>query len=159
MDNKFPMTKKGLKRSQKRLEDLKNQSSKMLDRMKDARGNADIPINSDFTLAKDEYKYVEKQIKEMENMLDNVVLIEEGEGENPLVAVGKTVTFRELPDGDQETYTIGGKAEADPLAGIISYESPMAVSLLGKQVGDQVEVDLPQEKIKVEIVDVHLAED
>ena len=62
------------------------------------------------------------------------LIIEEDETNKDTVTLGKSVTFVELPDGDEETYTIVGSAEADPFEGKISNDSPIAKSLLGRKV-------------------------
>ncbi|MDX1702264.1 MAG: GreA/GreB family elongation factor, partial [Melioribacteraceae bacterium] len=82
------------------------------------------------------------------------VIIEEDEKNNDIVSLGKTVSFVEIPDGDQETYTIVGSAEADPIEGLISNDSPIAKSLIGRSVGDQVKVLTPGGEIDVKIVSI-----
>jgi transcription elongation factor GreA len=64
------------------------------------------------------------------------------------------VTFTELPEGDEETYTIVGSAEADPFEGKISNDSPIAKSLIGRQVGDEVTVQTPGGEMLVKIVKI-----
>lgn len=70
------------------------------------------------------------------------------------MTLGKSVTFIELPDGEEETYTIVGSAEADPFEGRISNDSPIAKSLLGKKIGDEVTVQTPGGEMYVKIVAV-----
>ena len=70
------------------------------------------------------------------------------------ISIGKTVTFVELPDEEEEEYTIVGKAEADPLAGKISNDSPIAQALIGKSIGDIVTIATPGGNMEVKIVDV-----
>ncbi len=87
-------------------------------------------------------------------MIRNAVIIE-NDNENPdVVSLGKSVTFIELPDGDEETYTIVGSAEADPFEGKISNDSPMAKSLLGQEIGQEVTVATPAGDIEVRITSV-----
>ena len=88
-------------------------------------------------------------------MIRNAVIIENDENNVDVVSLGKKVTFIELPDGEEETYTIVGSAEADPFEGKISNDSPMAKSLLGQQKGTEVMVPTPGGEIKVKIVEVH----
>ncbi|MGZ4160684.1 MAG: transcription elongation factor GreA, partial [Neobacillus sp.] len=90
----------------------------------------------------------------LENMIRNAKIIEEGEMTSDTVALGRSVTFVELPDGEEETYTIVGSAEADPFEGKISNDSPIAKSLLGKKVGDQVSVQTPGGEMSVRIVTI-----
>jgi len=70
------------------------------------------------------------------------------------VSIGKTVTFQELPDGEEEEYTIVGSAEADPFSGKISNDSPIAQALIGKQLGDQVIIATPGGDMTVKITKV-----
>lgn len=160
MATKNQMTAEGRRKAEEKLDYLKNVRTKeLLERMKNARGNSDIPINSDFTLAKDELKYTEDQIKELELTLDNVEIIESGqEPKAEKVEFGTTVTFKELPDGDEEQYKILGKMEANPSAGIISDESPIAKALMDKPIGDKVEIELPEDTLNVEILNIEIAD-
>jgi transcription elongation factor GreA len=87
-------------------------------------------------------------------MIRNAKIIEEGEMASDSVSLGRSVTFIELPDGDEETYTIVGSAEADPFEGKISNDSPIAKSLIGKKVGDQVSVQTPGGEMSVRIVSI-----
>src|SRR5699024_818676 len=114
----------------------------------------DLSENSEYDAAKDEQAFVETRIVQVEKMIRNAVIIE-NDNENPdIVSLGKTVTFEELPDGDEETYTIVGSAEADPFEGKISNDSPMAKSLLGHEKGTEVTVTTPGGDIQVKIISV-----
>ncbi|GAE94101.1 transcription elongation factor GreA [Gracilibacillus boraciitolerans JCM 21714] len=70
------------------------------------------------------------------------------------MSLGRTVTFSELPDGDEESYTIVGSAEADPFEGKISNDSPIAKSLLGHSIGEEVIVPTPAGDMNVKIINV-----
>ena len=88
-------------------------------------------------------------------MIDNAEIIDSNATAKDEVSLGKTVTFKELPNEEPETYAIVGSVEADPLAGKISNESPMANALIGKKVGETVAVPLPNGiSIDVEIINV-----
>ena len=87
-------------------------------------------------------------------MIRNAVIITDNGEESTVVTLGKTVTFKELPDGDEEAYTIVGSAEADPFEGRISNDSPIAKSLLGKQIGEKVAIQTPGGEMQVEIISV-----
>ena len=88
-------------------------------------------------------------------MIRNAVIIENDESETDVVNIGKKVTFKELPDEEEETYQIVGSAEADPFEGKISNDSPMARSLMGKRIGDEVTVQTPGGDIQVRITNVN----
>jgi transcription elongation factor GreA len=87
-------------------------------------------------------------------MIRNAKIIAESELAGDSVTLGSSVTFIELPDGEEETYSIVGSAEADPFEGKISNDSPIAKSLIGKKVGDQVTVQTPGGEMNVRIVSI-----
>ncbi|WP_025911703.1 transcription elongation factor GreA, partial [Priestia flexa] len=140
----FPMTEEGKLKLEQELEYLKTVKRKeVVERIKIARSFGDLSENSEYDSAKDEQAFVEGRITTLENMIRNAKIIEEDVENSSIVSLGKSVTFIELPDGDEETYTIVGSAEADPFEGKISNDSPIAKSLMGKQVGDEVTVQTP----------------
>ncbi|ELK45536.1 transcription elongation factor GreA [Halobacillus sp. ACCC02827] len=154
-DKSYYMTEEGKQKLEDELEHLRTERRKeVVERIKIARGFGDLSENSEYDAAKDEQAFVEARITQVENMIRNAVIIE-NDTENPdTVTMGKSVTFQELPDGEEETYTIVGSAEADPFEGKISNDSPMAQSLIGHVVGDQVKVATPGGEIDVKIVTV-----
>lgn len=151
----FPMTKEGKQKLEQELENLKSVKRKeVVERIKIARSFGDLSENSEYDSAKEEQAFVEGRITTLENMIRNAKIIEESELDSDNVALGKSVTFVELPDGDEETYTIVGSAEADPFEGKISNDSPIAKSLLGKAVGEEVTVQTPAGEMNVRIVSI-----
>jgi len=153
-DKVFPMTIQGKEKLEKELEQLKSVKRKeVVERIKTARSFGDLSENSEYDAAKEEQAFVEGRITAIENMLRNAVIIENNDSESA-VALGKTVTFKELPDGEEEYYTIVGSAEADPFESKISNDSPIARSLMGKKEGDQVTIQTPGGEIEVAIVSI-----
>ena len=151
----FPMTKEGKLKLEQELENLKTVKRKeVVERIKIARSFGDLSENSEYDSAKEEQAFVEVRITTLENMIRNAKIIEESELDSDTVSLGKTVTFVELPDGDEETYSIVGSAEADPFEGKISNDSPIAKSLLGKRIGDEVAVQTPGGEMNVRIVSI-----
>lgn len=151
----FPMTQAGKDKLAQELEYLKTVKRKeVVERIKIARGFGDLSENSEYDSAKDEQAFVEARITTLENMIRNAKIIEEGESAGDAVTLGRSVTFVELPDGEEETYTIVGSAEADPFEGKISNDSPIAKSLLGRKVGEQVSVQTPGGEMAVRIVSI-----
>ena len=125
----------------------------VVERIKIARSFGDLSENSEYDSAKEEQAFVEGRIQQLETMVRNAEIIEEDD-DNSVVSLGKTVSFKEVPGGEEEEYTIVGRAEADPLEGKISNDSPMAQSLLGKGIGEQITVSTPGGDMKVEITAV-----
>ncbi|WP_282059056.1 transcription elongation factor GreA [Bacillus pumilus] len=150
----FPMTEEGKQKLEEELEHLKTVKRKeVVERIKIARSFGDLSENSEYDSAKEEQAFVEGRITTLDNMIRNAKIIED-EGNSNIVSLGKTVTFVELPDGEEESYTIVGSAEADPFEGKISNDSPIAKSLLGKQVDDKVTVQTPGGEMFVQIVKI-----
>jgi transcription elongation factor GreA len=151
----FPMTQAGKDKLLQELEYLKSVKRKeVVERIKIARSFGDLSENSEYDSAKEEQAFVEGRITTLENMIRNAKIIAESELAGDSVTLGSSVTFIELPDGEEETYSIVGSAEADPFEGKISNDSPIAKSLIGKKVGDQVTVQTPGGEMNVRIVSI-----
>ena len=151
----FPMTQAGKEKLEQELEYLKTVKRKeVVERIKIARSFGDLSENSEYDSAKEEQAFVEGRVTTLENMIRNAKIIEDDGSSSDTVTLGKSVTFIELPDGEEETYTIVGSAEADPFEGKISNDSPIAKSLLGKKIDEEVTVQTPGGEMKVKIVSI-----
>ncbi|GER66260.1 transcription elongation factor GreA [Weizmannia acidilactici] len=149
----YPMTQAGKEKLEQELEYLKTVKRKeVVERIKIARSFGDLSENSEYDSAKEEQAFVEGRITTIENMIRNAKIIEDDGTDT--VSLGKSVTFVELPDGEEETYTIVGSAEADPFEGKISNDSPIAKSLIGKSVGEEVTVQTPGGDMRVKIISI-----
>lgn len=149
------MTAEGKQKLEQELEYLKTDRRKqVVERIKIARSFGDLSENSEYDAAKDEQAFVEARIQQLEQIIRHSVIIEDDASNPDMVNIGKSVTFIELPDGDEESYTIVGSAESDPFDGKISNDSPMGKSLIGKKVGDEVTVPTPGGELRVKIVTV-----
>lgn len=151
----FPMTAEGKEKLEQELEDLRlKRRPEVIKRIKIARSYGDLSENSEYESAKDEQAFVEGRISQIENMLQYAVIIDNDDVAKDEVSMGRSVTFKELPDEEPETYTIVGESESDPMSGKISNESPMAKGLLGHKVGEKVDIDIPSGTMHVEILEV-----
>ncbi len=147
------LTKEGLQQLEAELEQLVNvRRGEIAERIRAARDFGDIAENAEYTEAKNEQSLVEGRIQTLEAMVRNAVVIEDEPREAGVVAVGASVTVS-MEDGD-ETYTIVGAAEADPLKGRISNESPLGRALIGHRAGEEVEWTSPTGTSQVRIVSV-----
>ena len=154
-EKKFPMTQAGKEKLEQELEHFKTVRRKeVVERIKIARSFGDLSENSEYDAAKDEQAFVEGRITTLENMIRNAEIIEESDGGSE-VTIGRTVTFIELPDGEKESYTIVGSAEADPFEGKISNESPIAKGLLGKSIDDEVMIQTPAGDMLVKLLQLN----
>jgi transcription elongation factor GreA len=132
------ITKEGLSKLEKELDQLvKVRRAEVAERIRAARDFGDIAENPEYIEAKNEQSLLEGRIQTLESMLRKAVLIEKPGRSAGVVDVGTSVTVRS--DDGEEQYSIVGPAEADPLAGRISNESPLGRALIGHKAGDQVE--------------------
>ncbi|MDX1806744.1 MAG: transcription elongation factor GreA [Paenisporosarcina sp.] len=155
-EKQYPMTVAGKQKLADELDFLKTVKRKeVVERIKVARSFGDLSENSEYDSAKEDQAFVEGRIVTLESMIRNAVIIEGNEKDNDIVSLGKTVSFIEVPDGEEETYKIVGSAEADPIEGLISNDSPIAKSLIGRSVGDQVKVLTPGGEMDVKITSIN----
>ncbi|QHJ71537.1 transcription elongation factor GreA [Planococcus halotolerans] len=154
-EKQFPMTAAGKQKLEDELDFLKTIKRKeVVERIKIARDFGDLSENAEYDSAKEDQAFVEGRISTLESMIRNAVIIDENDLSNDIVRLGTTVTFVEVPDGDKESYTIVGSAEADPLEGRISNDSPIAKSMIGRTIGDRVKVLTPGGEMEIEIVSI-----
>jgi len=153
------MTAEGKRKLEEELVKLETETRKeIVERIKIARDFGDLSENAEYDSAKEEQAFLEGRISTLKSMIRNAVIITEDETDNSVVSLGKTVTFVEIIDGkpasDEESYTIVGSAEADPMEFRISNESPIAKGLLGKAEGEEVAVQTPGGEMKVKILSI-----
>lgn len=142
------LTPAGKAKLEEELAELKGpRREELARRLKSAIEMGDLSENADYHAAKEDQGFVEGRIQQIEAILFSATVIEESENNNTSVQIGSTVTLKEGND-PEETYHIVGANEANPRARKISYESPMGSALIGHQVGDTVEVPLPDQSIR-----------
>ncbi|MCL4364522.1 transcription elongation factor GreA [Patescibacteria group bacterium] len=147
------LTKEGFENLKKELGELtKVKRPYAVERLHKARSMGDLSENSEYTAAKEELAFVEGRIQEIEEILKRVEVVENHNGNNT-VEVGTSVTVE--VDGKKELFQIVGEFEADPLNKKLSHTSPIGQALVGKKVGDWIEVQVPAGKIKYKIVDIN----
>ncbi|EFA90138.1 transcription elongation factor GreA [Peptoniphilus lacrimalis] len=152
MDKDIFFTPEGLEKIENEIEYLKTVRRKeVAERIKVALGYGDLSENSEYDEAKNEQAYVEERIAKLEMMARNAKVIDEKDLNNDMVNVGSTVVVKDLDSGDEDEYTIVGSAEADPLSGKISNESPVGAGLIGLKVGDITEIEIPDGIIKYKV--------
>ncbi|MEK4386619.1 transcription elongation factor GreA [Solibacillus sp. FSL W7-1464] len=157
-EKQYPMTLDGKQKLEDELNTLKTvKRPEVVERIKVARSFGDLSENSEYDSAKEEQGFVEGRISLIEQMLRNAVIITEDDSSTS-ISLGKTVTFDELINGKranfEESYTIVGSAEADPMEGKISNDSPIAKALMGKHVDDVVKLTTPGGDMEVIILEV-----
>jgi transcription elongation factor GreA len=123
----------------------------MAKRILTARGHGDLKENAEYHAAKEDQAHLETRIKRLRQRLRNAVVVESASGGDTF-AFGRSAEIRDDSSGETETWTIVGPTEANRAAGKISAESPVARALLGRSVGDLVEVQTPRgvRKLRIE---------
>jgi transcription elongation factor GreA len=151
------LTPEGLKKLEGELEILKTvKRREVAQRIKEALEFGDISENSEYDDAKNEQAFIEGRIITLEKMLRNAKIIEhdENEQDDGVVTIGKTVLLRDLETSEEFEYRIVGSAEADPSQARISNESPVGKAIMGKSVGDVIQVEVLDGVLEYEILKV-----
>ena len=155
MAKEFKITSARLKELEQELNYLKTTREKeVAEQIKEARSFGDLSENSEYDEAKNEQARLYGRIAEVENILANAVIIEEGEENTGRVGVGCKVRVLDLELDEEEEYSIVGSQEADPMNYRISDDSPFGRAMVGKGEGDIVEVEAPVGILKFRIVSV-----
>lgn len=155
MERETVLTSEGLQKIEGELEELKTVRRKeVAERIKQALAFGDISENSEYDEAKNEQAWMEERIAKLESVLRNARVIDEKDISGDKVTVGSKVTIEDMDFGDKEEYYIVGSAEADPLEGKISNESPVGIALINKEVGDTVSVQVPDGVAKYKIISI-----
>ncbi len=148
------LTREGAQKLRKELEELKGPARQaMAKRLRIAIQQGDLAENADYHAAKEEQGFMEGRIQELERILKHVTIIDDQARDNSTVEVGNHVGVEEEGNG-KDTYFIVGPKESDPMNGKISFESPIGKSLIGKKVGEKVEIVTPNGTIKMKIVEI-----
>jgi transcription elongation factor GreA len=150
------LTEEGYKKLQDELDTLRHQRrQEIAARLREALEGGDITENAEYEAAKNEQAFVEGRIKELEIILANARIIEPGltTGGREVVQLGSKVTVQ-IDDDEAEMYTIVGAAEANPVEGKISNESPLGRAIINANPGTVVDVNTPDGKMKVKILKI-----
>src|SRR5471030_2293736 len=151
----YIMTYEGVKKLEGELEHLKTVKRKEItEKIKVALGYGDLSENSEYDEAKNDQAFTEGRILQLENMLKNAVVVDESEIPDDIVSVGARVKVKDYEFDEEVEYLIVGSAKADPMNFKISNESPVGSALVGKKVGDIVEVIIPDGVNKFEILEI-----
>ena len=150
------LTSEGLEKLEKELEYLKTvKRQEVAAEIKVALGYGNLSENSEYDEAKNKQAQMEIRIVEIEAMLKNAKVIDEAEISTDTVSLGCTVTVYDVEFDEEIEYSIVGSTEADPSNGKISDESPVGSALLGKKVGDVVEIPAPAGSIEMKVVAIN----
>ena len=124
------------------------------ERIKEAISYGDISENAEYDSAKNEQAELEDRIVKLENMMRKGKIINENELTGEHVNLGLCVIVKDMKTKEKFEYTIVGATEADPFAGKISNESPVGKALLGKKVGDSVEIQVEVGTLSFKVMEI-----
>jgi transcription elongation factor GreA len=138
----FYMTETGVQKAQTALETLENDTRpEILGYLQDAHGSGDSSENTEFLYLSQDLEIIDRRIRDLKYRLARVQIIEHNSSKET-VTLGSTVVIQESGT-NSETYTIVGSAEANPVQGCISNESPLGRALLDHKIGEEITVDSP----------------
>ncbi len=152
MKKQYLLTKEGIEELENEHQQLTAQRSAIADRIKTAREFGDLSENAEYSAARQEQERNESRIAELDNILKNAEVIKKPK-KGDSVSVGSCVKLKS-DKGKAKEYQVVGTVEADPLEGKISDESPIGSSLLGKSVGQKIDISTPNETVTYKIIEI-----
>lgn len=153
--NLIPMTPEGHRRLQEELKHLKAvERPKILLELETARAHGDLSENAEYHAAKEKQELIVKKIAEVENKIAQAQVIDPSKLNNKKVVFGAKVRLSDVDSGDEVSYQIVGGDESNIREGKISIESPIAKSLIGREIGDVVRVTTPRGSREFEVLEI-----
>ncbi len=152
---KHILTYEGLKKYEDELQDLKiNRRQEIAQKIKEAREQGDLSENAEYDAAKDEQRDIELRIEELEKLLKNAEVVDEDEIDLDKVSVGCKVKVYDVDFDEEMEFKIVGSTEANSLQNKISNESPVGAALIGKSVGDVVDVETQAGVLQYKVLEI-----
>lgn len=155
------LTEEGVLKLEEELRYLKfTKRPEIAEKIKVARDFGDLSENSEYDAAQNEHAITEARIKDIEETLKNVKILDQSQLTTDIVSIGSKVTIRDLdfPDEEPETYILVGMTESNPSENKISDQSPVGKALLGKKKGEKVLVEAPGGEFEYEILNIEFGE-
>jgi transcription elongation factor GreA len=154
--NKVPMTVRGHELLQAELKKLKSvDRPAVIQAIAEARAHGDLKENAEYHAAKDQQGFIEGRIKELEAKLSNLQIIDvtaiDAKGR---IVFGSTVELLDQGSGEEISYKLVGEDEADIKQGLISFASPIARALIGKNEGDEISFSAPGGEKQFEVIEI-----
>ena len=149
------LTPEGYKEKEQRLEYLKGEKrQEVIEKLKTAREFGDLSENAEYDAARDEQGKVEAEIEMLEETLRVAKIVDPSKVKSDTIQVGSKVKLLDIEFDEEVEYSIVGSLESNPNAGLISNESPIGKSIIGKKKGDLVIVETPAGKIEMRVLEV-----
>ena len=152
-----PMTAQGAEMLKEELKRLKSvDRPRVINAIAEARAHGDLKENAEYHAAREQQGFIEGRIGDIEGKLSDCVIVDIAKlPQTGKVVFGTTVDLADSDSGDELSYRIVGVDEADVKAGLLGYSTPIARALLGKEEGDEVEVQVPGGVRRLEVLQVH----
>jgi len=158
-ENIEPMTKFGYERLQTEANHLKlDVRPKVIKAIEEAADMGDLKENAEYHAGKEQQTNIDRRLEEISAMLTNAQIVDPSALEHARVSFGSTVVLEDLNTEEELTYTIVGGCESNPEIGLISFNSPLAKQILGKEEGDEIKVRLPGGVKEFEVSEVKYQE-
>lgn len=152
-NTKLQLTQEGFAALKAELDELVNvKRPKLVDRLAYARSQGDLSENNDYSNAKEELEFLDGRIDELKYVTENATVVKNGAPKKGSVDIGTRVTLR--MNNKEHVYEIVGEWESDPINKKISPESPLGKALVGRKVGESVQVEAPAGQISYDILAV-----
>jgi len=159
MEKVEPMTLFGYEKLQAEVKDLKEvKRPDVVKAIEEALEHGDLKENAEYHAAKEAQKNIDNRLAELAEILGCSRIVDPSELEHAKVSFGSTVVMTDMDSDEELTYTIVGGCESNPDMGLISFGSPLAKQLLGREEGDEVKVRLPGGEKEFEIEEVKYQE-
>lgn len=154
-DKKHILTYAGLKKYEDELQDLKvNKRKEVAQKIKEAREQGDLSENAEYDAAKDEQRDIEARIEELEKLLKNAEVVVEDEVNLDHISIGCQVKVYDMEFEEEIEFKLVGSTEANSLQNKISNESPVGHALIGRKIGEVVDVETQAGIIQYKVLDI-----
>ncbi|MDI9408665.1 MAG: transcription elongation factor GreA [Candidatus Pacebacteria bacterium] len=153
--DKIPMTANGYKRLEDELRNLRSvERPAVIRAISEARDHGDLSENAEYHAARERQSFIEGRVMELEDQISRAEVIDVSKLSGDTIKFGATVILEDEDSGTEQKYQLVGAAESDIKSGLLSITAPLARALIGKSVGDTVEVTAPRGAKSYEIVSV-----
>ena len=159
MNTKEPMTKYGYEKIRSEIENLKTvERPQTVKAIEEALEHGDLKENAEYHAAKEKQRLIDDRLIELSDLISKAQIVDPSALEHSRISFGSTVVLSDIDNDSEVTYTIVGGYESNPDIGLISFNSPLAKELLGKEEGDEVRVRLPNGTKEYEVQEVKYQE-
>lgn len=160
MTDRIPMTQTGYSKKKAELERLQNEEMPIIEkRIAEARAEGDLKENAEYHGARESQGFLQAKINQLRDELARAYLIDPSKLPKDEVVFGCTVVVKDLDLDDDEEFTLVGAGEEDYMSGKILITSPLAQGMVGKKIGDKVEIEVPAGTTRFEILDIRFGDE